>query len=46
MMTEKKLYKRLMAYKKKHGVTQEIYQHYLWAVKVIRQQLDAKAKNQ
>ena len=46
MMTEEKLYERLMDYKKKHGVTQEMYQHYKWAVEVIRQQLAAKESNQ
>jgi len=46
MMTEKKLYERLMDYKKKHGVTQEMLQHYHWAIEVIRQQLAAKANNQ
>ena len=46
MLTEKKLHERLMAYKKKHGVTQEMLQHYHWAVEVIKQQLAAKNNNQ
>lgn len=46
MMTEEKLYERLMDYKKKHGVTQEMLQHYHWAVEVIRQQLADKERNQ
>ncbi len=42
MMTEEKLYERLMAYKKKHGVTQEIYQHYKWAIETVKKQQQIK----
>ncbi len=35
-MTEKKLYDRLMLYKSKHGVTQEIKQNYLWALETLQ----------
>lgn len=34
-MTEKKLYEQLMYYKRKHGVTKEIQQHYLWALETV-----------
>jgi hypothetical protein len=37
-MTEKKLYERLMRYKSKYGVTQEMLQHYKWAVELLKQQ--------
>ncbi len=36
MMTEEKLYERLMDHKDKYGVTQEVMQHYKWALEVIR----------
>lgn len=36
MMTEEKLYKRLMDHKDKYGVSQEVMQHYKWALEVLR----------
>ncbi len=38
MMTEEKLYERLMKHKSKHGITQETLQHYHWAIDTLRQQ--------
>ncbi|PKV48949.1 hypothetical protein ATE84_0965 [Aquimarina sp. MAR_2010_214] len=46
-MTEKKLHERLMCYKKKYGVTQEMLQHYKWAVELLKQrQLTVNSNSQ
>lgn len=42
-MTEQKLYERLMLYKSKHGVTQEVLQHYHWALDTLKQHPLAKS---
>ncbi|WP_226294177.1 hypothetical protein [Aquimarina algicola] len=44
-MTEEELRKRLMEYKKKHGVTKEILQNYHWALETIRERQKEKEKN-
>ncbi|WP_158447880.1 hypothetical protein [Aquimarina longa] len=45
-MSEKKLYEKLMFYKKKYGVTQEMLQHYQWALETIKQrQLQIKSND-
>ncbi len=41
-MTEKKLYERLIEYKKKYGLTQENFQQYQWALDLLRQQAQNK----
>ncbi|WP_159090912.1 hypothetical protein [Aquimarina aquimarini] len=41
-MTEEKLYERLMDHKSKYGVTQEVWQHYKWALELLRQQHQKK----
>lgn len=44
-MTEKKLHERLLHYKSKYGLTKETFQHYQWALELLKQQPEIKSKN-
>lgn len=45
IMTEKKLHERLLHYKSKYGLTKETFQHYQWALELLKQQPEIKSKN-
>ncbi len=44
-MTEEKLLEKLMHYKSQHGLTQQAFQHYLWALETLKQHPPASLSN-
>jgi len=45
-MTEEKLLEKLMYHKSKNGITQEAFQHYLWALETLKQNPPTHLSNQ